>query len=111
MTGGRSILIEAMIKLSVMYPKVEGLRFDMDYYRESHIPMMQRLIGERLQGFSIDRAATGPNLPASYAVIANLLFEAVETMQAALAEHGPTLMADIPKYTNVQPVIQVSETS
>ena len=100
-----------MIKLSVMYPKSEDLKFDMDYYWASHVPMMRRLIGEKLKGFSIDRAATGPDLPAPYAVIANLLFESVETMQAALAEHGPTLMADIPKYTNVQPAIQVSETS
>ena len=100
-----------MIKLSVMYPKAESLQFDMDYYRGSHIPMMLRLIGESLKGFSIDRAATGSDLPAPYAEIANLLFEPVETMQAALAEHGPTLTADIPKYTNVQPVIQVSETS
>ena len=82
----------------------------MDYYRESHIPMMRRLIGERLKGLSVDRAAAGPGLPAPYAVIANLVFESVETMQVVLAEHSATLMADIPNYTNVQPVIQVSET-
>lgn len=100
-----------MLKLSVMYPKSEDLKFDMDYYRESHVPMIRRLIGERLKGFSVDRAATGPGLPAPYAVIAHLLFESVETMQAVLAEHGATLMADIPNYTNAQPVIQVSEIS
>jgi uncharacterized protein (TIGR02118 family) len=72
--------------------------------------MMRRLIGEALKGFSIDRAVTGPDLPAPYAVIANLLFESVETMRAALAEHGAALTSDIPNYTNVQPVIQVSET-
>ena len=100
-----------MFKLSVMYPKSEDLKFDMDYYRESHVPMMRRLTGERLKGFSVDRAATGPDLPAPYAVIAHLLFESVETMQAVLGEHGATLMADIPNYTNAQPVIQVSEIS
>ncbi len=100
-----------MLKLSVMYPKSEDLKFDMDYYRESHVPMMRRLIGESLKGFSVDRAATGPDLPAPYAVIAHLLFESVETMQAVLGEHSATLMADITNYTNVQPVIQVSETS
>jgi len=105
------MLFEAMIKLSVMYPNSGDLKFDMDYYRSSHIPMVRRLTGDRLKGLSVDLAATGPDLPAPYAVIANLLFESLETMQAVLAEHGATLMADIPNYANIQPVIQVSETS
>jgi hypothetical protein len=50
-----TILFKAMIKLTVMYPNSEDLKFDMDYYRSTHIPMMQRLIGERLKGFSLDR--------------------------------------------------------
>jgi len=100
-----------MIKLSVMYPQSEGMKFDMDYYRQTHIPMVRRLIGEKLKELSIDQAAVAADLPAPYAVIANLLFESVETMQTALAEHGPSLMADIPNYTNAQAVIQVSETS
>jgi len=87
------------------------MKFDMDYYRQTHIPMVRRLIGEKLKELSIDQAAVAADLPAPYAVIANLLFESVETMQTALAEHGPSLMADIPNYTNAQAVIQVSETS
>jgi hypothetical protein len=39
------------------------------------------------------------------------LFESLDAMQAVLAEHGTTLASDIPNYTNVQAVIQVSETS
>jgi hypothetical protein len=31
----------------------------MDYYLESHVPMMRHLIGERLKGFSLDRALAG----------------------------------------------------
>ena len=77
-----------MIKLTVMYPNSEDLKFDMDYYRSTHIPMMQRLIAERLKGFSLDRAA-GADLPAPYAVMANLLFESVKSMQAALAALEP----------------------
>jgi uncharacterized protein (TIGR02118 family) len=78
-----------MIKLSVMYPKTDNLKFDIDYYRESHIPMMRRLIGGALKGFSIDRAVTGPGLPAPYAVIANLLFESVETCKPRWRSTAP----------------------
>jgi uncharacterized protein (TIGR02118 family) len=100
-----------MIKLSVMHPKTQDLKSDMDYYRESHIPMMRRLSGERLKGFSLDRAVAGTDLPAPYAVVANLLFESLDAMQAVLAEHGTLLASDIPNYSNVQAVIQVSEMS
>jgi uncharacterized protein (TIGR02118 family) len=98
-----------MIKLTVMYPKTEDLTFDMDYYRDSHVPMLRRLMGERLKGFSLDLAATGPNLPTPYAVIATLLFASLQEMQAGLAEHGATLASDVPNYTNARPVIQVSQ--
>ncbi len=100
-----------MIKLSVMYPKTDDLKFDMAYYRETHVPMVRRLIGSRLKGFSLDQAVAGQNLPTPYAVIAHLLFESLEVMQSVLQEHGPALTADIPSYTNAQAVIQVSETS
>jgi uncharacterized protein (TIGR02118 family) len=39
----------------------------------------------------------------------HLLFDSVEAFQSALAAHGPTLLADIPNYTNTQPAFQVSE--
>ncbi|MEO8050826.1 MAG: EthD family reductase [Acidobacteriota bacterium] len=111
-TAARAVsYLEVMIKLSVMYPQSDGMKFDMDYYRQTHLPMVRRLVGEKLKGLSIDHAIAGEDLPAPYAVIANLLFESVTTMKAALAEHGPELMEDIPNYTNAQAVIQISETS
>jgi uncharacterized protein (TIGR02118 family) len=39
----------------------------------------------------------------------HLYFESVAEFQAAFAPHAAAIMADIPNYTNIQPVIQVSE--
>ncbi|HYU13945.1 MAG TPA: EthD family reductase [Stellaceae bacterium] len=36
-------------------------------------------------------------------------FDTVESFQAAFAPHAATIMADIPNYTAIQPVIQISE--
>ena len=33
----------------------------------------------------------------------------MDAFQAALDAHGAEIMADIPKYTNIEPVIQISE--
>jgi uncharacterized protein (TIGR02118 family) len=39
----------------------------------------------------------------------HLYFDSVAECQAAFAPHAEAIMADITNYTNVQPVIQISE--
>jgi uncharacterized protein (TIGR02118 family) len=39
----------------------------------------------------------------------HLYFDSVEAFQAAFGPHAPAIMADIPNYTDIQPVIQISE--
>ena len=34
-----------MIKVSVMYPDGRGARFDHDYYRNKHMPLIKRRMG------------------------------------------------------------------
>jgi uncharacterized protein (TIGR02118 family) len=38
----------------------------------------------------------------------HLLFNSVEDFGAAFAQHGAAIQADIPNYTNTQPIIQIS---
>ena len=39
-----------MIKVSVLYPNTEGSRFDMDYYVNKHMPMVQSKLGSSCLG-------------------------------------------------------------
>ncbi len=39
----------------------------------------------------------------------HLYFDSVEEFQTAFTPHAAEIMADIPNYTNIQPVIQISE--
>jgi uncharacterized protein (TIGR02118 family) len=39
----------------------------------------------------------------------HLYFGSVAEFQAAFGPHTTAIMADVPNYTNIQPVIQVSE--
>ena len=41
--------------------------------------------------------------------IGQLFFENLDDFQAAFAAHGEELLADIPNYTNVEPVVQIDE--
>ena len=100
-----------MIKVSVLYPSTEGTRFDIDYYCNSHMPMVQAECGGALKGMNIDAGIAGgaPGQPAPYFAVGHLLFDSVESFQSAFGPKAGTIMADIPNYTDVSPVIQISE--
>ncbi|MBB5185933.1 uncharacterized protein (TIGR02118 family) [Zhongshania antarctica] len=48
-----------MIKVSVMYPKSPGARFDHAYYRDQHFPMVKELMGDYCLSYTIDRGLVG----------------------------------------------------
>ena len=100
-----------MIKVSVMYPSGPDARFDMDYYRDRHMPMVQARMGSALKFYTVDRGLAGgaPGQPPVYAAAAHLHCESVEAFQASFAQHGRELLADVPNFTDITPVIQVSE--
>lgn len=99
-----------MIKVSVLYPNSEGRTFDISYYCSKHMPLVAKLVGTALKGMNVDEGIGGqtPGAPAPYLAIGHLLFESVEAYQTAFAPHAPTILADIPNYTNAQPMIQIS---
>lgn len=93
-----------MHKVSVLYPTGVGSTFDMDYYRTKHREIcFQSLAG--LERLDIDEGVDGP-----YHAVGHLYFPSLEALQAAMA--GPKAgdaAADVPNYTNVTPVIQISQ--
>lgn len=100
-----------MVKVSVFYPNREGGEFDMNYYCTKHVPMVRKLLGSALKGSSVDEGLAGmaPGSPALYVAIGHLLFESAEAFQKAFEPHAAAIMADVPKYTNIEPLIQLSE--
>ena len=100
-----------MIKVSVMYPNGENAKFDMDYYCNSHIPMVLGHMGDACKDSSVEQGLGGgaPGEPPAFLAMGNLYFDSVEKFQGAFGPHAKTILADIPNYTNIQPVIQISE--
>ena len=100
-----------MIKVSVIYANEEGKKFDHDYYRDSHIPMVKEKLGSTLREIGIEKGLAGgePNTPAPFVCIGYLKFDSVEAFQGAFGPHAETIMADLPNYTDIAPTIQISE--
>ncbi len=100
-----------MIKVSVLYPNEPGARFDHDYYRLRHMPLVKDRMGDRCRRYAIDRGLAGgtPGSTPTYIGAGHLYCDSVEAFQAGFGPHAKEILEDIPNYTNLTPVIQVSE--
>ena len=99
-----------MVRVSVMYPKQSGGKFDFDYYLKSHIPMAKKLVGAALKKVEVYKGAGAPGgAPETYVAVASLFFDSVDAFGAAFGPVAEKVMADVPNYTNLQPVVQIEE--
>jgi uncharacterized protein (TIGR02118 family) len=48
-----------MIKMSVYYPADGGSKFDHDYYRTRHMPLLRERLGDACLRYEIDRGLAG----------------------------------------------------
>jgi uncharacterized protein (TIGR02118 family) len=102
-----------MIKVSILYPKKPGSRFDTDYYMNVHMPMAARLLAPALLAVSVEIGMTGatPEQPPAYWAIAGFTCASVEAFTEAFLPHASALQGDIPVYTDIEPIIQISRLS
>ena len=100
-----------MIKVSVMYPNTPGARFDHAYYRDTHMPLVKARMGEHCRYYTVDKGLGGgaPGSAATYVAMCHIYCDSVDAFQAGFGPHMPEIMADIPNYTDLAPVIQISE--
>ena len=100
-----------MIKVSVMYPNTAGTKFNHDYYRDTHMPMVKARMGDKLKRYTIDKGMAGgtPGSAPIYIGIGHLYCESVEAFQTGFGPHTKEIMGDIPNYTDISPVIMISE--
>ena len=100
-----------MYKASVMYPNDEGAHFDFDYYRTKHMDLVKNLLKPfGLIKTDVDKGLSGgSDLPAPYICIGNLYFESEGDYDRGTAEVGPMLREDIPNFTDITPIRQISE--
>lgn len=100
-----------MIRISIFYPNKEEGRFDMDYYLNKHMPMSIEKQGKALKGISVETGCN-ENLPGTqtpYIAMCHLLYDSVKAFQTAFTPHAELLSKDMINYTNIEPIIQVSE--
>jgi uncharacterized protein (TIGR02118 family) len=102
---------EGMIKVSVMYPNKSGARFDHQYYRDKHMPLVKARMGDACKYYTVDKGLAGgaPGDPATYVGMCHIFADSVEAFQKSFGPHAKEIMADIANYTDIAPVMQISE--
>ena len=102
---------QGLVKVTILYPNAEGKTFDMDYYKTKHMPMVAELLGEAMTHYKIDKGIAGRSAeePIPYLAVGYLYFESLEAYQTAFGPHAEKIVGDIPNYTNIQPILQISE--
>jgi len=93
--------------VTVVYPNKEGAKFDFDYYMKKHIPMVAGLLDTKID---VQKGISSP-MNASVAIVCTgrIWIDSVEQFQSLMQQHGAAILADIPRYTDIQPIIQIDE--
>ena len=106
-----AVVEKGLIKVSIMYPFAEGRTFNMEYYETKHMPMVAGLLGSNLVKYTVEKGlASGiPNQPLPYMAIGTFYVKNLDDYQAAIAPNRDAIRADFANYTNIAPVILVSE--
>lgn len=102
---------KGLIKVSVMYPYAEGKTFDVQYYESKHMPMVAAFLGSNLVRYTIEKGISSgiPNQPLPYMAIGTFYIKSLSDYQTAIAPNRDAIRADFANYTNITPVILVSE--
>jgi uncharacterized protein (TIGR02118 family) len=102
-----------MVTITIAYPNAAGSRFDMEYYLGTHMPMSARLLSAHpeFRSCTIERGLSGaePGSRPPFAALCHFVFDSVDGFMAAFTPHAGHLQGDIPNYTDIVPVIQVSD--
>jgi uncharacterized protein (TIGR02118 family) len=96
--------------ITVLYPNTPGVKFDFEYYRTHHIPLIKRLYGKGIAKFELRRGVETPDKsPVPYIATINIWIGSQQAFDDAQAKHAQELIADVPNFTNAKPVIQTDE--
>jgi len=99
-----------LIKYSVLYPNTENGKFNHDYYRDVHLPLIKKRMGHYLLSYSIDKIiATPEGSSAPYIAACHLICHSVDDLQKGMASHVDEIVGDVANFTNITSVKWIAE--
>ena len=95
--------------LTVLFPSGEGVKFDIEYYVNHHIPLVLSLYGKSIRQYEVFKAQTGPNgAPPPFFGMANIWIADEEAFTQASRDHAKDFGPDVPNFFNGKTVAMTS---
>jgi uncharacterized protein (TIGR02118 family) len=93
--------------MTITYQNAADVRFDFDYYVNTHMPRIMNLYGKSISRFELRRGQPGADgaKPPFVATITIWIADGA-AFDAAQAQHQAGLRADVPRFTNAVLVAQ-----
>jgi uncharacterized protein (TIGR02118 family) len=99
---------EPKMSLNVVYPNHEGAKFDISYYRATHIPLAMKVM--KASSVILIEGVPNGTAAAPYAMIAHFQFPSADALKAALANPAMAeVRADVPKFTDIKPTVMLGK--
>lgn len=100
-----------MVRVSVFYPSRPDSRFNADYYIDTHMPLVLGLLGAAVKAVTVEFGLYGgmPGQAPPFTAICNFTCESVDAFTSAFLPNASVVESDIPNYTDIEPLIQISE--
>lgn len=100
----------ASVSLNVLYPAHAGAKFDLAYYRATHIPLAMKVM--KADSVKLIEGVATPGGPAPFAMIAHFTFASMEALEAAHANPAlADVRADIARFTDITPVVMIGRSA
>lgn len=96
-----------MIRVLVLYPRVDNSRFDAEYFKNHHIPLVQKLLKPRTLEVSFGITAQGYEAP--FIAVTHMTFGSWEQLAESYQRYGQELLQDKEVFTDLEITSQISD--
>jgi uncharacterized protein (TIGR02118 family) len=107
-SAGKAATAQPTMSLNVIYPNHEGARFDVDYYRTTHIPQAMKVM--KADRVMLIEGVPSNGAPPPFAMICHFEFASAEALAASGTAPGiADVRADVAKFTDIKPIIMMGK--
>jgi uncharacterized protein (TIGR02118 family) len=108
-SGAARAAAQPVMSLNVIYPNHDGAKFDVDYYRNSHIPLAMKVM--KAEKVILIEGVPSKGAPPPFAMICHFEFASAEALAASGTAPGiEEVRADVAKFTDIKPIVMMGKT-